>query len=71
MPNLTISLTAGQVTRVGQALAFLNDGNAATTLQVQGWLLNQLRNQVSQAERRSSREAADVGVDTTLAAEGW
>lgn len=77
MPDLTVTVTSTQATRLSAAFAFVNGtpanpaGTPATGPQIEAWLRDQLRARVRLYERRNAHVTADATVDSTLGAEGW
>lgn len=77
MPDLTVTVTSTQATRLSAAFAFVNAtpanpvGTPANAGQIEAWMRQQLRAKVLQYEQRAAFTAADADVAAELAAEGW
>ena len=77
MPDLTVTVTNAQVTRLQNAFRFLNVtatdpiGTLASGPQIEAWMRRQLRDRVLQYEQRAAHTTADNTVNSTLAGEGW
>ena len=74
MPDITLTVTAAQETRIATALAFLNEVPSpppATAAQVKAWLMRQLKAQVLRYELGLASSVAEATKRTELKTEGW
>ena len=74
MPDITLTVTAAQATRIAAALAFLNEISnppPATAAQVKTWLMRQLKAEVLRYELGLASSVAEATKRTELTTEGW
>jgi len=69
MPNLTLSVTAEQWTRI--KAAFTIDGVAPTAETMTTWIKSKIRHEVEEVERSKEAIEAETRAQTTLDDEGW
>ena len=74
MPDITLTVTTAQATRIAAAMAFLNEipnPPPATAAQIKTWLMRQLKAQVLRYELGLASSVAEIAKRQELNAEGW
>jgi len=71
MPDLKITVTGQQWTRVKAAFKPMNKGVSPTAAFMQAWILGKVRHEVEEFERKAEAVEAETRAQTTLTGEGW
>jgi hypothetical protein len=69
MPDLTLSVTAAQWTRI--KTAFTVGGVEPDAASMAVWIKTKIRHEVEEAERSKEAIAGEARAQTTLSGEGW
>lgn len=71
MPDLSVTVTADQWTRIKAAFEPMNDGVTPTQGSMATWILGKVRHEVEEYERAIEAVEAETRAQTTLTGEGW